>query len=113
MNDLAWALAKAARPHLSKGEASRIFIEIGAGDTYAAIDTLISAMARKHIPLRPELADAVAAWLDGYRGQDAERQLRERLAEVVRHSPPRVSPFEELFGRARVSAEDPRSTQKR
>lgn len=48
LNDdaLAWQLTAAARPHLSKVEADQIHIAIGIGETFAAIDALITAIAR-------------------------------------------------------------------
>lgn len=80
---LAWALADAARPYLSAPELSAIHISIGVGETFAAIDVLVTAVAREHLPLDAELVGTVTAWLDCYVGQDAEPRLREHLADIV------------------------------
>jgi hypothetical protein len=88
---LAWALASAARPHLTRRESDRIYIAIGVGDTFAAIDDLITAIARVRIPLSDDLVATVTAWLDCYVGQDAEPRLRQLIAEV-KTSPPQQLP---------------------
>jgi hypothetical protein len=80
---LAWELATTARPHLSRVDADRIFITLGIGETFAAIDILITAIARNHIPLRDDLVATTASWLDCYLGQDAEPRLRHLLTEVI------------------------------
>jgi hypothetical protein len=43
---LAWELAAAAHPHLSRVDADRIYTALGIGETFAAIDALITAIAR-------------------------------------------------------------------
>ena len=47
---MAWELAAAAHPHLSRVDADRIYIAIGVGDTFEAIDALLTAIARDGIP---------------------------------------------------------------
>jgi hypothetical protein len=79
---LAWALADAARPYLSAPERSAIHISIGIGETFAAIDTLVTAVARESVLLDSEIVGTLTAWLDCYVGQDAEPRLRELLADV-------------------------------
>ncbi|HVQ53027.1 MAG TPA: hypothetical protein VMS92_23575, partial [Mycobacterium sp.] len=66
---LAWALAAVAQPYLSRPDADRIYIAIGIGETFAAIDALLTAIARDRIPVGDDLVATVAAWLDCYRGQ--------------------------------------------
>lgn len=73
---VAWELAAAPHPHLSRAEADRIYIAIGVGDVFEAIDALLTAIARDRIPLSHDLVATVASWLDCYRGQDAEARLR-------------------------------------
>lgn len=80
---LAWELAATARPYLSRVDADRIYITLGIGETFAAIDALITAIARNHIPLRDDLVATTASWLDCYLGQDAEPRLRHLLTEVI------------------------------
>ena len=104
---VAWELAAVARPHLSRSDADRIYIAIGIGDTFEAIDALITTITRNRIPLRHDLVAPVAAWLDCYRGRDAEPRLRQLLAEVKLHLPQQVSAFEERFGSASAVAKNP------
>jgi hypothetical protein len=89
LNDaaLAWELAAAAHPHLSRCEADRIYIAIGIGDAFDAIDALITAIARDRIRLGDDLVAAVLTWLDRYVGQPFEPRLRELIAKV-QTSPP-------------------------
>ncbi|CAN5641233.1 hypothetical protein BH09ACT8_BH09ACT8_60890 [soil metagenome] len=79
---LAWELAATARPYLSRVDADRIYITLGIGETFAAIDALITVIARNHIPVNDDLVATAATWLDCYLGQGAEPRLRHLLAEV-------------------------------
>ena len=96
---LAWKLAAAARPHLSRPDADRIYIAIGIGETYTAIDALLTAIVRDRIPLGDDLVATVATWLDRYRGQDTEPRLRHLLAQVKTSAPQRISAAKGLPGR--------------
>jgi hypothetical protein len=80
---LAWELAATARPHLSRVDADHIHITLGIGETFTAIDALITVIARNHISLSDDLVATTATWLDCYRGQDAEPRLRHLLTEVI------------------------------
>ncbi len=80
---LAWELAANARPYLSRVDADRIYITLGIGETFAAIDALITAIARNAIPLNHDLVATTASWLDCYHGQGAEPRLRQLLTEVI------------------------------
>lgn len=80
---LAWELAATARPYLSRVDADRIYITLGIGETFAAIEALITAIARNHIPLNDDLVATTANWLDCYLGQGAEPPLRRLLTEVI------------------------------
>jgi hypothetical protein len=79
---LAWELAAAAHPHLSRCEADRIYVAIGVGDAFDAIDALITAIARDRIRLGNDLVATVVTWLDRYVGQPTEPRLRQLIAEV-------------------------------
>lgn len=107
---VAWELAAAAHPHLSRVAADRIYIAIGVGDTFEAIDALLTAIARDGIPVDHGVVATVASWLDCYRGQDAEVRLRHLLAEVGSNPPQRVTAFEERCGSALIAARDRRSS---
>lgn len=107
---VAWELAAAAHPHLSRIDADRIYIAIGVCDTFEAIDALLTALARDRIPLDHDVVATVASWLDCYCGQDAEVRLRHLLADVESNPPQRVPAFEERFGSALIAARDRRSS---
>ncbi|MDT5184885.1 MAG: hypothetical protein QOI29_3043 [Mycobacterium sp.] len=78
--NLAWALALAAKPHLDALERNYTFVTIGAGETFAAIHTLLKWVAIKRIPVEPDLVRQCISWLDAYVGHRDERYLR-RLIE--------------------------------
>lgn len=103
---VAWELAAAAHPHLSRAEADRIYIAIGVGDVFEAIDALLAAIARDRIPLSHDLVATVAGWLDCYRGQDAEARLRQLLPEIKQIPPQRMSASEERLGSTLIAARD-------
>ena len=85
---LAWELAANARPYLSRVDADRIYITLGIGETFAAIEALITAIAGNRVSLNDDLLATTASWLDCYLGQDAEPRLRRLLAEVVTTATP-------------------------
>lgn len=105
---IAWELAATAHPHLTRAAADRIYIAIGVGETFAAIDALITAVARHHLPLGRVLIATVASWLDCYRGQDAEPRLRHLLGEIERFPPPTLLANTPRFGRAPQAVHDQR-----
>ena len=77
-----WSLVAAAHSRLRRPAAHHIYIAIGVGDTFDAIELLLAIIVEHHVRLDEDLRAAVAAWLDRYRGQDAERRLRELLRRV-------------------------------
>ena len=89
LNDaaLAWELAAAAHPHLSRYEADRIYIAIGIGEAFDAIDALITAITRDRIRLGDDRVAAVLTWLDRYVGQPFEPRLRRLISEMQTSSP--------------------------
>jgi hypothetical protein len=80
---LAWALALAAKPHLDALERNDIFVAIGAGETFAAIYTLLKWVAIKRIPVGPDLVQRCVSWLDVYVGHEDERYLRRLIEDFV------------------------------
>jgi hypothetical protein len=102
---LAWELAAAAHPHLSRADADRIYIALGIGETFAAIDALITTIARDRITLGEDLVATVASWLDCYLGQDAEPRLRQRIAEVKTCPPQQISAAKESPGSSSLIAQ--------
>jgi hypothetical protein len=77
---LAWTLADLARPRLSVSERSRVFLAVGAGDTFSAIRMLLKLLSAKQIPLRADLARRLTTWLGAYANHQEEQNLR-RLIE--------------------------------
>ena len=88
---LAWELATAARPQLSNVEADRIYIAIGIGEAFDAIEALITVIARKRIPVTEEMAATVNTWLDCHRSHDVEPRLRELIATAKTYRPQPIS----------------------
>lgn len=74
--NLAWALIDCAKPQLNARERNYVFVAVGAGDTFAAIRTLINLIAAKRVPLRPHLVQLCATWLDSYALHEEYGQLR-------------------------------------
>lgn len=107
---VAWELAAVARPHLNRVDADRIYIAIGVGDTFEAIDALLTVIARDRIPLDRDVVAAVVSWLDCYRGQEAAARLRRLLAEADIISPRGVPALEERFGPPFIAGQDRRSS---
>jgi len=92
-----------------RSEADRVYIAVGIGETFEAIDALLTAIAREGIPLGRDVVAIATPWLDCYRGQDAETGLRHLLEQVKSISPQRESAFGERFGAALIAARDRRS----
>jgi hypothetical protein len=80
---LAWALAEAARPHLSPAERTNVHVAIAVGETFVVIHHLITSVADRRITLTAELVQQCTSWLDAYAGHEDERHLR-GLLEYVR-----------------------------
>jgi len=89
---LAWALIEAAKPHMNTRERNYIFVTIGAGDTFAAIRSLINLVGGKRIPLHPHLVQLCATWLHGYAFHDEHEHLRGVVENVLRPNSIQASP---------------------
>jgi hypothetical protein len=81
--NLAWALIEVAKPHMNTGERNFVFVAVGAGDTFAAIRSLINLVAAKRIPLRPHLVQLCATWLDAYTLHDEHEHLRRVIGDFL------------------------------
>lgn len=103
---VAWELAAAAHPYMSRVDADRVYIAIGIGDTFEAIDTLVTIIVAGDIPLARDVVATVAGWLDCYRGQDGELRLRQLLDEVKDIARHPESAFEQRFGTPRPDPEE-------
>jgi hypothetical protein len=80
--ELAWALARVADPHLNAVERNRVYVAIGVGDIFGAIDFLIRAVVRQRLALPADLVVRFTAWLDVYAGHDDEPRLRALINQV-------------------------------
>ena len=80
--DLAWELADAISPLLAERDCDRLYTTIGAGDSYAAIDTVLQTMARQSSPVPPELTAKLTNWLHAYAHNDTTHRLRELLGVI-------------------------------
>jgi hypothetical protein len=89
---LAWALIEAAKPHMNAGERNYVFVTVGAGDTFAAVRSLINLVGAKRIPLHPHLVQLCAAWLRGYAFHDEHEDLRGVVEDVLRPNTIQVFP---------------------
>jgi hypothetical protein len=81
--NLAWALIEAAKPHMNAGERNYVFATVGAGDTFAAIRSLINLVAAKRIPLHPQLMQLCRTWLNAYIFHDEHEHLRRVIEDFV------------------------------
>jgi hypothetical protein len=105
---LAWALAHAAKPHMSALEHNYVFVSIGAGDTFAAVHNLLKVFAIRKVPLRPDLVQHSAKWLDTYRGHKDQDYLRRLIEDhlVPRARNAAVRPTHAARARTAVRTDD-------
>jgi len=80
---LAWALAEAAKPHLSTAERDDVYVAIGTGENFAAIRQLITWIVAKRIALPGVLLEWCTTWLRDYVGHEDEHHLH-HLIEYIR-----------------------------
>ena len=80
--DLAWALAKAESTQMRRTDRTRIYAEIGAGETFSAISRLLTYAANRGFPLPMDLIWELRRWLNGYTGTREGARLRRLLDDV-------------------------------
>ncbi len=80
--DLAWDLAAAVDPVLSAADRADVFAKIGAGETYDAIELLLSYAQQLGSALGPDLVSRATSWLNAYAGCDEEARLRDLLTSL-------------------------------
>ncbi len=73
---LAWALADAVSVRFAAHEHLGIYIALGAGESYAAIEHMLDIAVCKRHPLPATLLGALAVWLDCYVGDEREPTVR-------------------------------------
>jgi hypothetical protein len=79
---LAWELAEVGARHLDATERDNLYVAIGAGETFKAVESLMHAVVGNGVALRAETITRLLAWLDGYRNHPDERGLRRLIAEL-------------------------------
>ena len=79
--ELAWELAEVGASHLDATERDNLYVAIGSGETFLAVESLIRAVVGIRVALRAETITRLLAWLDGYRDHPGEGGLRELIAE--------------------------------
>lgn len=81
-DDVAWMLARIAKPHMSEHDRQRVYTAIGSGEAFSAMSLLLQVLARR----RPYLTDharwALRQWLSSYSGHEHEPQLRAAVKDI-------------------------------
>ncbi len=81
-SDLAWELADAISPLLAERDRDQLYVTIGSGESYTAIDTVLQTMAQQSSPIPPELITKLTHWLDAYAHSDDAPRLHELLHAI-------------------------------
>lgn len=81
-SQLAWDLALAIAPRLNRSHRTQLFARIGAGETYPAIEELLTRAAHNGYPVGESLADDIGHWVRGYAGTIREPRLRVIVAQL-------------------------------
>lgn len=74
--ELAWLLVEAAGPGLDAEQISLVFVDIGAGDPFAAIERILSIVVGNGMPIPHDLRHEVSKWLRRYVGFADGRRLQ-------------------------------------
>ena len=93
--NLAWSLIDIAKPELDARERNHVFICIGAGDSFTAIRILLKLIAVKAIPMKLEVAQLCATWLEAYVLHEDHGHLKQVIdgivVSVANRRPPMIS----------------------
>ncbi|MCA2321328.1 tryptophanase [Mycobacterium intracellulare] len=77
---MAWSLVDAAKSCLTGYERTIVFVELGCGESYLAIERVLSALLSARLALPLPILSKLTCWLNGYAGSPEEPQLRMMLA---------------------------------
>jgi hypothetical protein len=80
--ELAWTLVGVAHGCLSVRDRHNIYIAIGVGETFAAVGSLLTQIARTQLAVPADVIATTATWLDGYIGHTHEPRLRELIGQL-------------------------------
>lgn len=83
-SETAWELAAAARPCLTDDQRMMVFIEIGSGEGYLAIQRILNAVVRAEFALPGTMVSRLNRWLDAYSGNPDEHRLRDLIVSIPR-----------------------------
>jgi hypothetical protein len=83
---LAWNLAEACTKRFRSSDRAAVYAELGAGETYVAIRHMLAIAVHERHSLPAKLVTALAAWLDGYIGNEHEPAIRWLLNTIDRHT---------------------------
>lgn len=82
-SNLAWELADAISPLLDEADRDHLYTIIGSGESYAAIETMLHAMARHSSSISPELTAKLCDWLECYTHSKDAHRLHELLRTIT------------------------------
>lgn len=82
-DDLAWRLVRAFQPFLDESEILWLYVYIGSGDPFCAIETLLRIAIERSLPVEPELARAIGEWSRRYTGFNDVAYIGRLLAAAV------------------------------
>jgi hypothetical protein len=80
--EMAWLLVDAAASCLADVERTGFFVELGSGESYLAIEHILTAVISSRTRLPVTVLSALTSWLHGYSGSPAEVQLRKMYADI-------------------------------
>lgn len=82
-SELAWELADAINHLLADRDRSQLYVTIGSGDSYGAIETALQTMAHHDLSVPAELIAKLANWLDAYAHSRDVLRLHELLRALI------------------------------
>ena len=80
--ELAWELAEVVADRISEHDRRGLYTSIGAGDSYAAICTLLETLVNARVQMSVGLTSRIIVWLDAYQHHDDAAGLRELLGAI-------------------------------
>ncbi|WP_111510833.1 hypothetical protein [Mycobacterium kyogaense] len=80
--ELAWDLAAALAPSLGKTTRNRIYADLGAGESFTAIEVLLVRAVQLHHPVPTDLCASLIRWVEGYVGTPSEPGLRALVGQL-------------------------------
>jgi hypothetical protein len=80
---LGWTLASIANPHLTVSQRHDVFTNLGGGDLFSAISTLVTIIGDVGLALTGEVKDQCNRWLNGYVYHEDSPGLQTYLAQIT------------------------------